>query len=452
MMHELAHCKQMNHSRYFWNERNRFAVHMEELWAAGYKGEGLWGRGVDLTSGGVVSDRMPDDVDIPEHLCGGTYRRGRRGKKKPGQDSGDKPKLTYAERQQRRIAKKFGTHGDGQSLGEDDLVRGALEHGGKRHQGKPRVANSKRGRELRASAALARFDAMKKQPPLRKDGDDSETDSGEDDDDEFADGLDIFSTFEKIKDQRGRELYKVCGDEGEQDEGGQTEMNELSRIRMEENGELGGGGRKKPVSERSRPAKRPAKRPYQDSETESDGDDAEYMKQEQPKPAKRQDQHQDSEMESEEDEEEANGLRPAGQTKTISKVSNVRNSPCELAVTAQPIAAGLRKETAPIDSNGSAQFQPAITSTSELAIARDAFNCPICSLENDLASSTCMACSNVLKPSLMRNSWRCKSATCKGSKYVNAADVGRCGVCGAQKPAAAAPPMGITNGDVLRWD
>ncbi|KAK1076032.1 hypothetical protein LTR33_009307, partial [Friedmanniomyces endolithicus] len=29
MMHELAHCKQMNHSRFFWNVRNDYAKQME---------------------------------------------------------------------------------------------------------------------------------------------------------------------------------------------------------------------------------------------------------------------------------------------------------------------------------------------------------------------------------------------------------------------------------------
>ena len=32
MMHELAHCKQMNHSKFFWQVRNGFAGEMEGLW------------------------------------------------------------------------------------------------------------------------------------------------------------------------------------------------------------------------------------------------------------------------------------------------------------------------------------------------------------------------------------------------------------------------------------
>lgn len=36
MMHELAHCKQMNHSKFFWQVRNGFASEMEGLWAKKY--------------------------------------------------------------------------------------------------------------------------------------------------------------------------------------------------------------------------------------------------------------------------------------------------------------------------------------------------------------------------------------------------------------------------------
>jgi DNA-dependent metalloprotease WSS1 len=420
MMHELAHCKQMNHSRYFWNERNRFASHMEELWSAGYKGEGLWGRGQDLTSGIFVPDRMPDDVDIPPHLCGGSYRRGRGRKRKRGQDS-DKPKVTYAERQQKRIAKKFGIHGEGQSLGEDDLVRGALEQGGKRHYGKPRVANSKRGRELRASAALARFEAAKNQqektPELIED-DGSETES-EDELDEFADGLNIFETLEKIKDQQGRDLYKVCGDEGEQDEGGENEMEDLRR--------MGAAPSKHPKAgeTKSKSAQK------DDSETESETNQC-------PPPVHKNatkrrktatTSHDDSETESE--VEEVASVRPGNRSKPNGRMVETASS-----------------HSIVLPSSGITYLDKATPA----APATSPSGCPICSLENEPDSVTCMACAHVLKPSLMRNHWRCTSEACKGSKYLNAGDVGRCGICGSQKPAPTVTPMGITGGDVLRWD
>lgn len=210
MMHELAHCKQMNHSRAFWAVRNQYAKQMEEIWRSGYIGEGMFGRGRDLENGSIVHNRPPDMSQVPEHLCGGTFqKRGR--KRKAGHVPGDQPaKVTYAERQQRRLEKKFGKHGEGTAIGEDDLLRGALEtmNGGKRRQGKPKVAKSKRGRDLCANAALARFEHAKKQPKeeeKKPDVDDSETESEWEDD-----------------------FVRVCGDEGNDDaEAAGNEMDEL---------------------------------------------------------------------------------------------------------------------------------------------------------------------------------------------------------------------------------
>jgi hypothetical protein len=56
--------------------------------------------------------------------------------------------------------------------------------------------------------------------------------------------------------------------------------------------------------------------------------------------------------------------------------------------------------------------------------------CPICSLENEIGAFTCIMCAHVLNPRMDSHHWSCKSAACKGSIYINAGDVGRCGVCG----------------------
>lgn len=449
MMHELAHCKQMNHSRYFWNERNRFAAHIEELWAAGYKGEGIWGRGQDLTSGVFVPDRLPDDVDVPPHLCGGTYCRGRGRKRKRGQADTDKPKLTYAERQQKRIAKKFGIHGDGQSLGEDDLVRGALERG-KSSYGKPRVAQSKRGRELRANAALARFEAAKQQQKtaeqLTEDDQDSETES---EDDEYADGLNILTTLRKIKDQKGRDMYRVCSDEGEENEGGQQEMDELRRM----GADFGEGGKKEDRGSATvrKGGDGQSAEVGADSETELESEDEAGLSAPSPvddlAPTKarprvtgttpRTNGHaivdHDSSTE-DEDEVVEHGTAP------IEPAAN-DNLPEAASLTSAP-------PTPPATTVHRTTPPPAAPPLEEVTVNA----CPICSLENDPSSTTCMACAHVLKPSFMRNHWRCKSAQCKGSKYLNAGDAGRCGVCGGQKPVMDAAPMGVVSGSVLRWD
>lgn len=407
MMHELAHCKQMNHSKFFWQVRNGFAGEMERLWAKKYVGEGMWGRGQDLVTGAFVRERELEAGDVPEHLCGGTFRRRGRKRKRGGQrDGGDAgPKLTYAERQQRRIARKFGVHGEGAALGDDELLRGAYEQAsGKRHAGKPRVANSKRGRELRAQAALARFDAAKtvkqepevkeeSEPEIKPEPEDSDTDSDWD-----------VPDFGQIP-SREADMVKVCGDEDEEDDGAHNEMDELRKI-----------SQKKPPSGREYPT-----HPGNENTT--------------PKPereAPRVDDQADSETESEPE----NGV-PSTKTEKPASNPNIDAMPDRR----EDEIAG--DATTPAETLGT---------------------CPICSLSNDPSSSTCMACSHVLQPSLMPDHWRCSSEACKGGSYINAGDAGRCGVCGAQKPKKAPPPssgsnvgrgsrpVGVIEGDVLRWE
>ncbi|KAI1446837.1 WLM-domain-containing protein [Annulohypoxylon stygium] len=217
MMHELAHCKQMNHSKAFWVVRNNYADQMRGLWSRGYTGEGLWGKGTSLETGEFVKNTVLSDKDLPEHLCGGTYRsRGRKriAKKQP----------TYKERKERRILKKFGANGV--ALGEDEVVKTELEKG-KKPQGKPRVAGSKRGRELRAAAALARFDQQKKAEEVKDEVDIKTEDSGSetvsDTEDEGATDID----GRRLVDTKGHGLIKVCEDENIKDEDARNELKEL---------------------------------------------------------------------------------------------------------------------------------------------------------------------------------------------------------------------------------
>lgn len=151
MMHELAHNAQMNHSRGFWKVRNQYCEELDELWKRGYRGEGLWGRGVTLYDGQLTSVQdVFTSSFVVNDLCGGSYRGVGGRKRRPG----NKAQLTHAEREQRRIKKKFGD--GGVSVGDDSRARTLLENG-KKVKGKPRVAGSNRGRELRAAAALARY-------------------------------------------------------------------------------------------------------------------------------------------------------------------------------------------------------------------------------------------------------------------------------------------------------
>jgi hypothetical protein len=218
----------MNHSKAFWGVRNQYADQMRLLWARGFLGEGLWGRGAHLTTGKWEKNSLRGDEVLPEHLCGGTYRS--RGRKRKA-----KKVLTYQEQKERRILKKFGANGV--TLGEDKEVKKKLEKG-RQVAAKPRVAGSARGRELRAAAALARFDQKKNEEVAKEQkvkqeaaGDDevtaseAETESGDDYDDGQPEALNLDGT--KILDAKGHRMIKVCEDENPDERDAQNELLEL---------------------------------------------------------------------------------------------------------------------------------------------------------------------------------------------------------------------------------
>ncbi|UKZ79222.1 hypothetical protein TrVFT333_006972 [Trichoderma virens FT-333] len=226
MMHELAHCAQMNHSRAFWAVRNQYAVQMQALWAEGYKGDGLWGRGATLGTGEWEKNSVRADEVLPEHLCGGTYRSRRRKRKA-------KPVLTYQERKERRILNKFGKNGV--ALGADEEEKVKLEKG-KRVLAKPRVAGSLRGRELRAAAALARFEQSKEGAKKEEEEEEEEEDTknkwDEDDSSDYEDGgADAKSAVDvdgsRMVDRHGGDMVKVCEDEDADDADAKNELDQL---------------------------------------------------------------------------------------------------------------------------------------------------------------------------------------------------------------------------------
>jgi hypothetical protein len=353
MVHELAHCKQMNHSRAFWKVRDEYAVDLRGLWAKGYTGEGMWGRGRGLETGALQMDEA-DAANIPEHLCGGTYGRQSRKRKR----GGDKPTLSYAERKQRRILKKFGANG--QSLGADDETKVKLE-GGIPKKGKPRVAGSARGRDLRAAAALARFEPVKEEERTIKREESASDSETEDESTEQDAAVDIDGR--KMKDDQGRFLIKICDEEDDEDGNARREFDEIQGI----------GPRA----------------PFKPSIIVSKNVSATSSKSNSTKP----------------DVAQQKAARRSASTQG-QKLDKVRK---------------------PRPSQPSILSEAMGTQASELGGPTP---CGICSLENEVASLTCMACSNVLKPDFVPDHWPCRSAACKGSQYLNSGDAGACGVCG----------------------
>lgn len=407
MMHELAHCKQMNHSKFFWQVNNTYRSDLKALWEKDYTGEGLWGRGQTLLSGQYSTNAMPETELQVQSLCGGTYRSSR-GKKR--RRASDKPKLSYAERQQRRIEKKFGKHGT--ALGDDESVKARLE-GGKRVVSKPKVAGSKRGRELRANAALARFEqaratvedeAVKKEP-----ADESESDSDYEDGDLGSEATD--AQGKRILDDHGNRMLKVCEDEDPADEEVKRELAELREFYQ---GPTAAPKRVPTPQKRSSSARHTISNvPLDDSSTASELSD---------------------------DNEGTAALSTA--PTNLEKTTNphpLRSRPPPSPRPQHPEPHSKHPGSSAPTSTTTASASPTTYTTPATSIIptpapQPSLVCSICSLENEPGTARCIACSHVLNTHKISHVWTCQNASCTTSGYLNAGDCGVCGICGSKKP------------------
>ena len=259
-------------------------------------------------------------------MCGGTFASRNRKKRKI------KSKITSKEQKERRIRRKFGTNGV--TLGADEEQKVKLEKG-KRPAGKPRVAGSARGRELRAAAALSRFEVQKDEPQI-KDQElvtDSEAESEAEEEfcvkPELTDAVDIDGI--PLRDLKGGGMVRVCNEE---DDGGEDAKRELSDFRSVTH---------------------------------------------------------------------AKPLCPTEQTKAI----------------AQPVKTPTLLTSEPPRSLTPSAFTPkpppkiedrnieAISARGQVP----ATACSLCSAENEGNAVICIICSNVLRPELVADFWRCKSST-----------------------------------------
>ncbi|KAJ9642234.1 hypothetical protein H2204_002603 [Knufia peltigerae] len=406
MMHELAHNTHMNHGKAFWETRNTYAEQLKGLWTKGYTGEGFWGSGRTLddmrtTMGdnGVLTSRELQDLP----LCGGAYRSRRRRRKrraKGGPDDGRE--LTWKEKKERRIEKKFGKNGV--TLGEDEDKRLGLEINRKGPVGgKPRVAQSKRGRELRAAAALARFEKNKQEvaalngPEDADDGESTEEDEEDYEDVDVPEGEDAKDVNGMtILDHQGNGMVRVCEEEDKDDENVKHELRELegldysfrTRLQQQEQRDVDVGPSAVTLSAHAEHNSLDRDSPVEDGRGDDDDDD---------------------------DKKTTSNPLP----RTGSAVEEERSSRIPST-----------KKTTSGMSVVSTTLPPLPTTT--------VIPCPICSLENPRANATCMACAHVLDPKKDPRHWSCQSEVCKGeggNRYLNGGDAGVCGICGVRREA-----------------
>ncbi|KAL9049322.1 MAG: hypothetical protein Q9162_007272 [Coniocarpon cinnabarinum] len=495
MMHELAHCVQMNHSRAFWAVRNGYAEEMRGLWGRGYTGEGMWGRGRALESGAFDHARMPDADEMPQNLCGGTYRRRGRKRRRGANTQGGGEKLRYAERKQRRIEKKFGK--EGQDLGGDEAVRRYLEKG-KLKDTAPRVAKSKRGRDLRAMAVELRMKREKAEREAdeelrREDQDNGGGGEEEETVDEYEDG----SGDEVSEGENG--MVKVCDDEDGDDQDARNEMVELSQMN-------GFSYQRSKLKRRDQHTKEAMRTADDESTTEDEDLDEvhqidtappEFTRRQRPPsstPQKRvnstrksrdspkpgtddtaaftaqnhQELSSNSKTSTPDTQDDASIAAPSpappnkdeagtstddySHPQALQKVTRPSSTSSQTHDTgssyscAPPPSASTRPQdqTTAHTSNGASKNptlklrSPSVASATSPAMptipAQQEQTCPICSLSNPAMSLTCAACSHVLDTSRLTRWWRCQNATCQSLGYVSPEDAGRCGLCGTAPP------------------
>ncbi|KAK5946601.1 hypothetical protein PMZ80_000744 [Knufia obscura] len=389
MMHELAHNTHMNHGKGFWQARNLYANEMRQLWSKGYTGEGLWGSGRALgTLEQVMGNNMVSSEELADlPLCGGTFRSRRKKRKAKG------PDLTWKEKRDKRIEKKFGKNGA--AVGEDEDKRLALEINRKGGSlgSKPRVAQSKRGRELRAAAALARFGTNKKEvqgleAAVKKEEDDDETETESEQEYEELDvGQEDAKDLNgrKLLDKKGQGMIRVCEEEHADDVEVKNEMEELANLD-------------------SIPVTKPE--PTKQSITNAD-----------------------------------NPKQQRGSSAHSSSVSSVARASCEAPPEESPVQAVnttqelmssvAKQPQAPSTTPIKLDAQPSISQPLNISET----TCPICSMANNALRSTCIACAHVLDFRKDPRHWSCIGDACKDSEYVNAGDCGICGICGSRKPS-----------------
>ena len=392
-----------NHSSSFWSVRGKYAKALEALHARSYTGDGFWSAGRTLLSDQYTQDQPLAESDMPKHICGGTYRSKAKRRVKP---PGERP--SYAEQKRRRIERKFGIAGEGKPIGADND-----EHG----KPKPRVAQSKRGRELRAAAALKRFDTEK--APEKK----AETERNRKD----TKVIEVINLIDDDSDDRAVSVSDDSEDEGAVNVGGgkfmvavsagqdgEAEQRDMDRELME----LMGGGVCGPDD--SAATGRGFGRPGTDCKPPSaDPED--------PPP----NLHPSTlDQSSKNPGSEASEFAQNQQAGAGSLGSGHQEVAAQEPRPARHQAPGERGtyERHPTSQHNQPPRQPSHSLVES--------TCPVCFCTNAAYAPTCSACMNVLIDRHTSEAWKCPEVSCHPD-YRNSRDVAYCGICGAKRAAAA---------------
>jgi len=248
-------------------------------------------------------------------------------------------------------------------------------------------------RELRAAAALARFDQQKTQEKAEQDdtGSEGSDDDGDEEDYEKIEGVDAVDLDgKKLLDGKGRVMVKVCEDENPEDQDARNELLELRNFGSAKFNEPGIQARSwtadpGSVAVPDRGSKKTLGVETETQRSKKQSPDRLYRHM---PPAK----------------------RPTSKMEYSTQIG-----------TNPPLPKG---------SPGSGSASSTIGGV-----------CSICSFANDAMAPTCAMCANVLHIKIMTSAWACNSQTCRGTNYRNAADCGICGLCGARKPVPSVSPV-----------
>lgn len=439
MLHELAHIKQMNHSKAFHVVRIGYHKEFDALVAKGYTGEGFWSRGHTISEG-LTAPRHLSEAEMPDNLCGGTYRTA----KKP-----EKRKLTYAERKEKRKQRLFGK-GEGEQIGSNEKLRAALEKGKSKKAVavKPRVAQSKRGRDLRLEAALRREEALRIETSAST-SDASKEKSGDDDDDRSE--YETEDEEETVDVGGGNRMVRVASEGQDDDEWAEfrDEMNNMCAATAldgaKASSSVAGSTHESVANQKGSAVSSLTSREHsdnlilkEDSESDSKPDDTIRLSALGVNKIARNVKLEEQGSEEDEDtppptprKEPKSDSRLVGRAATLHK--DEKNESGSSFKNAKPKGEN-DDDQDPSPPRVFKVSHPFHAKAAPAVLEEVSIVCSVCTMQNPSSLALCAACGNVLDID-RTPSWKCESTACRVTAYSNPNDAALCGCCGHRRRA-----------------